>query len=79
MRTRSWSGTAGACAYVSGAAAVAWGSHRFASNVEIWNLLAGTARPLGNPGWDPLYGYGRVQVDRAALARAPQAAAALKP
>jgi subtilisin len=76
---QSWSGTAGACAHVSGAAAVAWGSHRFASNVEIWNLLAGTARPLGNPGWDPLYGYGRVQVDRAALARAPQAAAALKP
>ena len=76
---QSWSGTAGACAHVSGAAAVAWGSHRFATNVEIWNLLAGTAYPLGNPAWDPLYGYGRVQADHAALARLPQPAAALKP
>jgi subtilisin len=76
---QSWSGTAGACAHVVGAAAVAWGSHRFAKNVEIWNLLAGTARPLGSPGWDPLYGYGRVQADQAALARAPLPAAALKP
>jgi subtilisin len=76
---QSWSGTAGACAHVSGAAAVACGSHRFATNVEIWNLLAGTARPLGDPGWDPLYGYGRVQADDAALARSPQPAAALKP
>jgi subtilisin len=76
---QSWSGTAGACAHVSGAAAVAWGSHRFATNVEIWNLLAGTARPLGNPGWDPLYGYGRVQADDAALTRSPQPTAALKP
>jgi subtilisin len=76
---QSWSGTAGACAHVAGAAAVAWGSHRFATHVEIWNLLAGTARPLGNPGWDPLYGYGRVQADQAALARSPEPAAALKP
>ena len=76
---QSWSGTAGACAHVSGAAAVAWGSHRFATNIEIWNLLAGTARPLGTPGWDPLYGYGRVQVDRAALARSPQPPAVLRP
>ena len=76
---QSWSGTAGACAHVSGAAAVAWGSHRFATNVEIWNLMAGTARPLGTPGWDPQYGYGRVQADQAALARSPSPAAALRP
>jgi subtilisin len=76
---QSWSGTAGACAHVSGAAAVAWGAHRFATNVHIWNLLAGTARPLGNPGWDPLYGYGRVQADRAALALSPLPAVPLKP
>jgi subtilisin len=78
-RYQSWSGTAGACAHVSGAAAVAWGSHRFATNVEIWNLIAGTARPLGSPGWDPNYGYGRVQADQAALARSPFPAAALRP
>jgi len=76
---QSWSGTAGACAHVSGAAAVAWGAHRFATNVQIWNLLAGTARPLGDPGWDPLYGYGRVQVDGAALAPSPLPVAPLRP
>jgi subtilisin len=76
---QSWSGTAGACAHVSGAAAVAWGAHRFATNIQIWNLLAGTARPLGNPGWDPLYGYGRVQADRAALAPSPLPVAPLRP
>jgi subtilisin len=76
---QTWSGTASACAHAAGAAAVAWGSHRFASNAQIWNLLAGTARPLGGPGWDPLYGYGRVQADGAALAPAPLPNAALRP
>jgi subtilisin len=67
---QSWSGTAGACAHVSGAAAVAWGAHRFATNVEIRNLMAGTAKPLGAPGWDPQYGYGRVrQIRRRSLGR----------
>lgn len=76
---QSWSGTVGACAHVSAAIAVAWGAHRFGTNVQIWNLLVGTARPLGAPGWDPLYGYGRVQADRAAMALSPLPAAPLRP
>lgn len=67
-------GTSMACPHVAGAAAVAWGSHRFANNLTIWNLLASTADNLGTPGWDPFYGYGRVDVDQAATQLAPPAA-----
>ncbi len=73
------SGTSMACPHVAGAAAVIWGAHRFATNVQIWNLLAATADNLGPPGWDALYGYGRVDVDQAAMAMAPAPAFALKP
>jgi subtilisin len=73
------SGTSMACPHVAGGAAVVWGSHRFATNVQIWNLLAASADNLGVPGWDPLYGYGRLDVDQAAMALAPAPAFALKP
>ncbi|MDO9461812.1 MAG: S8 family peptidase, partial [Alphaproteobacteria bacterium] len=73
------SGTSMACPHVAGAAAVIWGAHRFATNVQIWNLMAATADNLGLPGWDALYGYGRVDVDQAALAMVPAPAFALKP
>lgn len=73
------SGTSMACPHVAGAAAVVWGAHRFATNRQIWDLLGSAADNLGNPGWDPLYGYGRVDVDQAALAMAPASAVALRP
>lgn len=73
------SGTSMACPHVAGAAAVVWGSHRFSNNVTIWNLLGSTADPLGNPGWDALYGYGRVDVDQAAAALVVPPAVPLRP
>lgn len=73
------SGTSMACPHVAGAAAAVWGSHRFASNVQIWNLLGSTADNLGIPGWDPLYGYGRVDVDQAAAELTLPPAVPLKP
>ncbi|RDE49783.1 MAG: peptidase S8 [Candidatus Accumulibacter meliphilus] len=65
------SGTSMACPHVAGAAAAVWGAHRFASNEQIWNLLAYYVDNLGAPGWDASFGYGRVNVDRAALALTP--------
>jgi serine protease len=39
-----------------GALLMSWGL----SNVEAWNAMTGTAKDLGNAGFDTLYGYGRV-------------------
>jgi len=69
--TTTMSGTSMACPHVSGVAAVAWGSHRFSNNEEIWNLLASTVDNLGVPGWDPLFGYGRVNALAAAATMVP--------
>lgn len=72
-------GTSMACPHVAGAAAVAWGAHRFASNVQIWNLLASTADNLGLPGWDAIFGYGRVDAAQAAGALTPSPSVPMKP
>lgn len=69
--TTVMSGTSMACPHVAGVAALAWGSHRFSSNEEIWNLLAFTVDNLGVPNWDFLYGYGRVNALAAAAAMVP--------
>jgi subtilisin len=66
------SGTSMACPHVSGAAALAWSTHRFAPdglahNVVIRRLLAATADNLGNPGRDELFGFGRVDAEQAAF------------
>jgi subtilisin len=69
--TTVMSGTSMACPHVAGVAALAWGSHRFSNNEQIWNLLASTVDNLGVPGWDFLYGYGRVNALAAAAAMVP--------
>ncbi|AYG64448.1 S8 family peptidase [Rhizobium jaguaris] len=65
------SGTSMACPHVAGAAALTWGAHRFSNNEQIWNLLASTVDNLGMPGWDRLYGYGRVNANAASGALVP--------
>jgi subtilisin len=66
------SGTSMACPHVSGAAALAWATHRYpptglAQNVVIRRLLAMTADNLGVPGRDDLFGFGRVDAELAAF------------
>jgi subtilisin family serine protease len=65
------SGTSMACPHVAGAAALTWGAHRFSDNEQIWNLLASTVDNLGVPGWDLLYGYGRINANAASGALVP--------
>jgi subtilisin len=60
------SGTTMACSHVSGAAALAWGTHRYSDNVTIRRLLAWRADNLGSPGRDDEYGYGRVDAEQVA-------------
>jgi subtilisin len=60
------SGTSMACPHVSGAAALAWGGHRYTDNITIRRLLAWTSDNLGIPDRDPLFGYGRVDAEQVA-------------
>jgi subtilisin len=61
-----------ACPHVSGAAALAWSTHRFppaglSLNVAVRRLLARTADNLSLPGRDNNFGFGRADAEQAAF------------
>jgi autotransporter-associated beta strand protein len=59
------SGTSFAAPEVSGAAALVWQAYPYFSNDLVRQTLLGTARDLGAPGPDPVFGYGELDVGRA--------------
>ncbi len=56
------SGTSMSAPFVSGAIALLLNKYPNASLNDIKTLLANGAVDLGDPGWDPYYGYGRLDV-----------------
>lgn len=59
-------GTSMATPHVSGLAALLWSINPDISALSIRAILSGTADDLGAPGWDPYYGWGRINAERAA-------------
>jgi thermitase len=56
------SGTSYSAAFASGAAALAWSINPNLTPDQVQSLLYGTAVDLGTPGWDPDFGYGRLNM-----------------
>lgn len=59
------SGTSFAAPQVSGAAALVWQAFPYFSNDMVRQTLLGTADDLGDPGVDPVFGYGMLDVAKA--------------
>ncbi|WP_173978036.1 S8 family peptidase [Magnetospirillum sp. UT-4] len=63
--TQVVSGTSFAAPHVAGAAAVVWGASPFLTGAEVADILLQSARDLGDPGTDAVYGRGLLDVDQA--------------
>jgi thermitase len=59
------SGTSMACAYVAGLGALVWSQFPNATRDWVRAQMRYTADDLGSPGFDPYYGYGRINARRA--------------
>lgn len=66
------SGTSMSTPHVSGVAALVWSQATTLTNTALRDHLQNTARDLGAPGWDQLYGHGLVDA-KASLDAASQA------
>jgi subtilisin family serine protease len=62
---RSGSGTSAAAPFVSGLAALMISRNPGLTNDEVRQILAATAQDLGEPGWDPYFGSGRIRAPAA--------------
>lgn len=59
--TYSWqSGTSMACPHVAGLAGLVWSANPDLARKEVREIIESTAHDLGAPGWDPIYGHGRI-------------------
>ncbi len=60
-------GTSFAAPHVTGAAALVWQMFPFFSADQVRQTLLGTAKDIGDPGVDEVYGYGLLDVGKAVL------------
>lgn len=60
-------GTSYAAPQVSGAAAVVWSAFPYLSNDQVRQLILGSAKDLGAAGVDPIFGWGLLDVTKAAM------------
>lgn len=60
-------GTSFAAPQVAGAAAVVWSAFPYLNNDQVRQLLLGGAKDLGAPGVDPVFGWGLLDVTKAAM------------
>lgn len=72
--TYTWAaGTSAAAPHVSGLAALLWSLKPSMSAAAVKSTLSSTTDDLGASGWDPYYGWGRINAEKAAKAVAPPA------
>jgi autotransporter-associated beta strand protein len=60
-------GTSYAAPQVSGAAAVVWAAFPYFTNDQVRQTILGGAKDLGAPGVDPVFGWGLLDVTKAAM------------
>lgn len=60
-----YSGTSMASPHVAGLAGLLLSQDQSRTPAQITALITSTAKDLGAPGWDPYFGYGRVDADKA--------------
>ncbi|MGE5612345.1 MAG: S8 family serine peptidase [Bacillota bacterium] len=63
-------GTSFAAPLASGAAALAWSINPNLTPDQVQSILYSTAVDLGDPGWDEVYGWGRIDIGAVAAAAA---------
>lgn len=59
------SGTSQAAGNAAGAAALVWAAHPTLTANQVASRLTSTAKDAGPTGWDPVFGFGHIRVDRA--------------
>ena len=71
----TWSGTSGAAPIVAGVAALIRSKYPEMSAKQVINRIITTAKDVGEPGRDPLYGFGILDAEKALTASVPEAGA----